>query len=308
MVNSATLPTGSSCQQAVFPYLFITLGDYMTKLSCCAMTDIGKVRENNEDNFYANGRVKKSNNTPFDYYVDYKERKQYLYAVCDGMGGEEFGELASMIAVDILSEYQTTDIKRTIVDYVKKANQLICDESDKNEGVRIGTTFTLLYINNGKAISYNIGDSRVYLFRKNKLTQLSEDHTQAQRLVKIGVIKKEAVSGHRYKHKLTQHLGIRPDELIIEPYISQEISIKQNDLYLLCSDGLSDMVSEEKISEILSIKEVDIKQLANKLVSIALEGGGKDNVTVIVIKINEHDSVWSKYYRGIISRKILGNK
>ena len=158
----------------------------------------------------------------------------------------------------------------------------------------MGTTLALLYINDGKAIAYNIGDSRAYLFRKNKLIQLSEDHTQAQRLVDMGLLKKSAAANHKDKHKLTQHLGIFPDELIIEPYKSQEINIKQNDIFLLCSDGLTDMLSDDDITVILSNKQEGIGTLAKRLISKALEKGGKDNVTIVLSKVDMIEGFWNK--------------
>jgi len=256
----------------------------MSKISCAAITNVGKVRDNNEDNFYVNEYFKMTTSTLSDYYEDNNIRKQYLYDVCDGMGGEELGEVASMIAVKTIARYQKTDIKATVMNYIQEANKLICDEIKKNDCVRIGTTLALLFINAGKAIAYNIGDSRVYLFRKNKLIQLSEDHTQAQRLVDMGLLTKGAAANHKDRHKLTQHLGIFPDELIIEPFVSQEINIEQNDIFLLCSDGLTDMVSDDDIADIFYNKQEGIEPLAKELMSKALEKGGKDNITVVLVK------------------------
>ena len=267
----------------------------MLKISCVAVTNVGNVRDNNEDNFYVNEEYKKSTLSLNEYYEDSNIRKQYLYAVCDGMGGEELGEAASMIAVKTLALYQEADIKSNIINYIQEANKLICDEIEKNDGVRMGTTLALLYINEGKAIAYNIGDSRVYLFRKNKLIQLSEDHTQAQRLVDLGLLKKSAAANHKDKHKLTQHLGIFPNELIIEPYESQEINIKQNDIFLLCSDGLTDMLSDDDIAGILSDKQEGTKALAKKLMEKALQNGGKDNITVVLSKVDMQERFWNKF-------------
>lgn len=261
-------------------------GDYMIKINCAAVTSVGKVRDNNEDNFYVNGNYKKSTTTLSEHYEDNNRRKQYLYAVCDGMGGEELGEVASMIAAKTLAHYQETDIKFTIMDYIQEANKLICNEIINNDGVRIGTTLALLFITAGKAIAYNIGDSRVYLFRDNELMQLSEDHTQVQRLVNMGLLEKDAAANHRDRHKLTQHLGIFPDELILEPHVSHEIDLEQDDIFLLCSDGLTDMVSEDDIADILSDKKEGPESLAKKLISKALENGGKDNVTVVVLTVD----------------------
>ena len=258
----------------------------MPKITCSAATDLGKVRDSNEDNFYVNGKFKEYSETPHERFFDDREREQYLYAVYDGMGGEQYGRLASLIAVKTLVEYQSADFRKAVNDYVKKANKLICDEIEKNNGVRIGTTIAIVHIKDGNAVSCNIGDSRVYLFRNNRLIQLSEDHTQAQRLVKMGIIKKDAARSHKDRHKLTQHLGIFPDEFIIQLHISKDVAVKQSDIFLLCSDGLTDMVSDEIITEILSSAETDTTDLAGKLVKTALENGGKDNITAVVVKIN----------------------
>ena len=263
----------------------------MSIISCSALTVNGNVRDNNEDNYYVNGKIKESTDILTDRFSEDCERGQYLFGVCDGMGGEELGELASLLAVQTLADYQATDIRQTVADYIEKANRIICDEGSKNKSTGIGTTVVLLYIKDGIATTFNIGDSRAYLFRKNELTQLSEDHTQVQRLVKMGLLEKDAAKGHRDRNVLTQHLGIHPDEMIIEAHVSQKIAIEQNDIFLLCSDGLTDMISDEKISGILAVEEINTTALANELIRSALEGGGRDNATVIVVKVNDYDAL-----------------
>ena len=256
----------------------------MFRIECSAITYIGLVRENNEDNYYINGKYKADSSVDTEGFVDKQQRDSYLYAVCDGMGGESFGELASMIAVESLAEYQSTDIKRTIREYIQKANKLICGEIVKNNGIRSGTTLALLYICDNKAISYNIGDSRIYLQRNEDLYLLSEDHTEAQRLVKMGIIKPEEAGSHKSRNKLTQHFGIFPDEMVIEPFVSEEVGLRKNDIFLLCSDGLTDMVSDDDIADILSLEGKDTTDMVKKLASKTQENGSKDNVTIIVIK------------------------
>jgi len=268
----------------------------MIKVSSAGFTDVGKIRENNEDNFYVNGKYKKDNSVisgMFDECEDNSDREQYLYAVCDGIGGEKFGEVASLIAVKTLVKYQSENIKNVVNDYISDANRRICDEIEKNKGVIIGTTLALLYIKEDKAIAYNVGDSRVYLFRKNKLIQLSEDHTQAQRLFKMGMIKQNEIRTHKDKNKLTQHLGIFPNEVAIEAHSSDEIILKKDDIFILCSDGLTDMVTDKKISKILSDKKLSAYSIASKLSQTAIDNGGKDNVTVVAVKIGKSTSLFS---------------
>jgi len=253
-----------------------------------AITHVGLVRHNNEDNYYVNGKFKRDNNVATEGYTDKATRNSYLYAVCDGMGGEDYGELASMIAVAVLAEYQEDDMQEMIWDYVQRTNSIICGEIRKNKGIRIGSTLAMLYIQGNNAISFNIGDSRIYLLRKNgkmsELYLLSEDHTEAQHMVNFGLLTDEEAKTHSSKNKLTQHFGIFPEELTIEPYASQEVKIKKNDIFLLCSDGLTDMVDEDEIRVILSMDNVDSAGIAKKLSAAAQAYGGKDNATVIVVK------------------------
>jgi len=257
----------------------------MLKIESAVITYIGLVRKNNEDNYYINGKYKTDSSIATEGYVDKANRNSYLYAVCDGMGGERYGELASMIAVKTLAPYQTTDISRTIYDYIQNANRLICDEIEKNNGVRSGTTLALLYIRDNKAISYNIGDSRIYFFRDGDLYLMSDDHTEAQRLVRMGVLKEEEAGTHKSRNMLTQHLGIFPDELIIKPYVSEEVKLRKNDILLLCSDGLTDMVCDDNIADILWQSEITTTDIVKKLATATQANGGTDNATIIVVKV-----------------------
>jgi len=257
----------------------------MFRIESSALTYIGLVRRTNEDNYYVNGKHKSNFGIETEGYSDNKVRDSYLYAVCDGMGGENFGELASMIAVMVLKKYQNTDIRRTLKNYIDTANKLICKEMTKNNGARIGTTLALLYLFDNKVISCNIGDSRTYLLRDDDLYLMSEDHTEAQRLVKMGMIRQEEASTHKAKNKLTQHLGIFPDEMVIEPYISEEVQLYRDDILLICSDGLTDMVNDDDIADCLAMPDLDTTDMVKLLASKTQAGGGRDNATMIVIKV-----------------------
>ena len=254
-------------------------------LESSALTHIGLVRTNNEDNYYVNGKCRTNSTLVAEGYSDDMLRDSYLYAVCDGMGGESYGELASMIAVKTLAVYQSTDIRHTIMEYIRRANKYICDELAKFGNIKSGTTLALLFIKGNKAVSYNIGDSRIYLKRKRNLYLLSEDHTEAQHLARMGLLNEDEIPGHESNNKLTQYLGILPDEMIIEPYVSQEIKLKKNDMFMICSDGLTDMVSNDEIADIMAQKDLSSAAIAKELAATAQEHGGKDNTTVIVIKV-----------------------
>lgn len=129
-----------------------------------------------------------------------------------------------------------------------------------------------------------MGDSKVYLIRKGKIIQLSTDHTQAERLIRLGILTQESAIGHSSKHQLHRYFGVSPLEGVLEADISDTVDIEKNDIFLICSDGLTDMIEERKILEILQ-SERQIEQLNTSLVDEALERGGNDNVTSILIKI-----------------------
>ena len=262
----------------------------MTTINSVAVSNAGNVRDNNEDNFFLNGRT--LDTTIKDSIVITDRAESGLFAVCDGMGGEVSGELASAIAVETLKKIYKQSLKQKISFkgmvnlYTEEANARICAEINRNDGQRMGTTFAALYINDRIAYAYNIGDSRVYLYRNNQLKQLSQDHTRIRRLLERGILTEEKAKTHPERHILTQHLGIFPEEMVIEAFSAEPVTVMDGDVFLLCSDGLSDMVSDSEIEAIMN-HEKNPKDIAEKLINEALSNGGKDNVTVIVTKIEE---------------------
>lgn len=246
-----------------------------------AETNVGKVRDNNEDNFFLCGRYKNDPNKDSFGASDCKRDAACLFAVCDGMGGIQLGEIASLTAVKTLAKY-ADDFDLHLDEYIADANRLVCDEAHSRNLRRIGTTLAALSICGETALAYNIGDSRVYLFRDGLLTQLSEDHTQVQALLKYGVITEDEALQHPGKHVLTQHIGIPPGELQIEPYAAEPIALKSGDVFLLCSDGLTDMLTDDEIHGILS-GGGDLDSRKERLIERALGNGGRDNVTVVLV-------------------------
>ena len=255
------------------------------KIESTVITHVGLAKSKNEDNYFINGRCKSDSTVTAEGFVDNKQRDTYLYAIYDGMGGENTGEVASMIAARTLMEYISTDIRYTATDYIQRANKLICDDIIRNEGIRSGATFAMLYLRDKKATAFNIGVSRIYLLRNDDLYLLTEDHTEAQKMINMGMLDEESAKHHSSRNKLTQHLGIFPNELKLEPYISKELKIKKKDIFLVCSDGLSNMVNDDEIRDIMARKDLDTPGIAKELSATAQENGGKDNTSVIVIKI-----------------------
>ena len=269
----------------------------MLTINTIATTHTGNIRQNNEDNFYINGTTlaphTASTTTPID------SSTSGLFAVYDGMGGEAFGEIAASIAANTLGIHQSQilDLQHPFADaienYTTDANTAICNKMSETKGKRIGTTFALLAIKNNTAHIANIGDSRVYLFRNNQLTQLSKDHTQVSQMVAMGILSTKQAKVHPARNRLTQHLGIFPDEMIIEPFIAEPIAVTEGDKFLLCSDGLTDMVCDEDIERILQ-EDIEPTLTVQNLITKALENGGRDNVTIIVAAISKQKSLLSK--------------
>ena len=262
------------------------------KIIAAAATHIGCVRAENEDNYFLNGKIYLAG---MSEPIITDDTKGGIYAVCDGMGGEENGGLASQIAVRVLSEFfeeickSGASFENAITRYAENANAKICEVMKSKNSGRMGTTFALLYICDNFAYMSNIGDSRIYLYkkpfmRKRQFTQISKDHTQAEQLIAMGSITAEEAKTHPSRNKLTQHLGIFPEEMIIEPYIPNPIKIEKGDTFLLCSDGLTDMLTDEEIADILEVAR-DPATAANQMIASALHSGGRDNVTVVLVRV-----------------------
>ncbi len=194
-----------------------------------------------------------------------------VFAVFDGMGGEEKGEVAAQIAAKSFSEQSLKKVKEsTLISYALQANREICDFAKNNQISAMGTTVALLCFIKHKIRLCNVGDSKIFRFSEDGLKQISIDHI--------------SISAFGGKPPLTQNLGIPETELIISPYTTS-LKYKDGDVFLICSDGLSDMVSVEQMEFILrSASEVEA---AKTLVKAALDNGGKDNITVIVIYVKK---------------------
>ena len=270
-----------------------------------ARTHTGRVRSNNEDNFYLQGRYREDVEQGEDEAVCRASDRCFLAAVADGMGGEEQGEKASLMAVRALKPCSFGEISSQAAAAVDEANREICEEIENQGGRRMGSTLVSLYMDEGKAVCCNVGDSRAYLLREGKLSQLSVDHNKAGRMVELGVLTPEQAARHPSRHELTQHLGIFADEMVIEPAVSQTVELEDGDLFLLCSDGLTDMVSMEDLKAVLS-GGVSPQEMAKELVRLALAGGGRDNVTVIVLQIREKEPVWRRLFGRAGSKEAKG--
>lgn len=259
------------------------------QIRAVAVSDVGKRRKNNEDNYYINGKTVRS---ATQASASAELSVQNVFAVFDGMGGEQAGELASQAAADVFCADASALLQSgfsypAVNALVQKANYSVCALARQKQA-RVGTTLALLAFRENNLLIANVGDSRVYRLSNGILTQLSKDHTQAQSLVDSGVLPKEEAEKRPEKHKLTQHLGIFPEEMEIEPY-AVTVPAVQGDRFLLCSDGLTDMLQDGEIRQIL-LENLPIEAVCRRLVQTALDRGGKDNTTVVLCEIISTDS------------------
>lgn len=230
-----------------------------------ARTDVGRVRQGNEDSYLV---------------------QEPLFAVADGMGGHLGGEVASATAVETItagssesSPHDTSALARM----VKSANSAIWEKAKGDPDLRgMGTTCTLALVENGTLHIAHVGDSRAYLLRSEELKQLTEDHTLVSRMVQEGRLAPEEAERHPQRSIITRALGAESDVEV------DEIStpLQEGDRVLLCSDGLTSMIDAGAVHEVLS-RQRDPEAAVEELIEQALQAGGEDNVTVVLIDVVE---------------------
>ncbi len=251
--------------------------------SYAAVCDTGRIRTENQDNLYCNGLYRREDGAPFRRGGVFRDTA--LFAVADGMGGEANGAHAALETVAELDRVDRRGGAEALKAYLLERNEALCREIRRDGGRRMGATFAGLLCADGQAHVVNIGDSRVYLFREGHLEQLSRDHTSIRSMVEMGILTEEAARTHPDRHRLSQHLGIFPEELIIEPY-SVTGQPQAGDRFLLCSDGLTDMMENREMEAVLRGSE-PLRHLTEQLYRTAMERGGKDNFTVILVQADE---------------------
>lgn len=242
----------------------------------------GKVRKNNEDNAYLEG-IYRFDDSEFSWSYVIEKKDSLLAAVFDGMGGCSNGEVASRIAASELCRRKDFALSENLTSYLRETNQRILDLS---KGKKMGTTYAGVSVESDKYCFSNLGDSRGYLYRNGKLRQITKDHNLVQEMYECGILTKDQALSHPNRHVIYQYLGMEDEdgmEVILEPFVSKSIDIESKDICMLCSDGLTDMVSDKVIQAILG-NPGTIEEKAEKLKECALENGGKDNVTVLLIE------------------------
>lgn len=264
--------------------------DLHNTLEIVRLTDVGQRRDHNEDAIAS-------------------DHSMGFVILADGMGGYKAGEVASEIAVlsitaelkEAMQSQRPGQVDtmlgkqaeaRLIYDAVRNANTAIYNVSQTQpQCAGMGTTLVVGLFTNNKLLVGHIGDSRMYRFRSDVLTQITEDHSLLQEQIRSGLITPEQAKYSANKNLVTRAVGIDPEvELELNEY-----DVEVDDIYLLCSDGLTDLVDDDLIQATLNMLSSDLPEAAKKLVDLANENGGKDNISVILVRVNksfEYKHAW----------------
>ena len=242
------------------------------KIGVC--TDAGKVREINQDDYaiYENGCC--------------------LYIVADGMGGHQCGEIASRIAVEAVQDHvkrfmsadlDTTSAMGILYEALSRANKRILDYAGLEPTCNgMGTTLTLLFHCNRLSLIGHVGDSRAYILQGDELIQATEDHSLVAELFRSGELSEEEALNHPQRHVITRALGMG-DNLRADLF---PVDLKHEDRVLLCTDGLTNLVSDEELQAHLR-EPIPEQEIVRKLVHLANERGGHDNITVLLVRVQQ---------------------
>jgi protein phosphatase len=227
------------------------------------ITDTGRKRRRNEDAYVC---------------------EPPLFAIADGMGGAQAGEVASKLAAAALREDVPPSLagEERIFRLIQEANRRVYDRSSSDPATSgMGTTMTVALVENGSVAFGHVGDSRAYLIRDGRMEQLTEDHSLVNELMKSGKLSPEEAESHPQKAVITRAVGTDPD-VDVDTFT---VPVQTGDLFLLCSDGLTDVVSEDAILGVVERTRMDIERALRTLVKEANRRGGEDNITVVAFEI-----------------------
>ncbi len=268
------------------------------RLTGTAGSDVGLVRKKNEDSFC------------FDNSLG-------LFLVADGMGGHVAGEVASSLVANTIKDYikyfvdkpsdspdrynfsdeDQSPLANTVLQAIHLANQVVFSAAQKDKKLyNMGSTVVLIMAEEDDLLVAHVGDSRAYSFRGGELSRLTLDHKLAEDPQFKGLINYDSTTVSKLGHTVTRAMGIK-DEVMPD---LDRVLLEEDDIYLLCSDGLTDMVSEEMMAQVLSLDE-ELDKKAKHLIDLALAGGGRDNVTVALAQSQSQTK--KKGLRGLFKRK-----
>jgi protein phosphatase len=268
-------------------------------VSSFGATDRGRVRPTNEDHFVIADLVKAmqvrqtSLEEPRDRFA---EQRGHLFLVADGMGGHRAGEHASALAVTLIEQFALNtfrwfmpltaadaDVVTGFQEAVEQADATIVEAATRHAELRgMGTTLTLAYHYGGELLVIHVGDSRAYLLRDATLRQLTQDHTIVAEMVRRGELDTADARRHRLRHIITNVVGGPQPGVHADAH---SLELRVDDELLLCSDGLTEMLSHDEITQVLR-SEPHVEAACTRLISLANERGGKDNITAIVARFS----------------------
>ena len=245
-------------------------------MQCWGVTDPGCVRSQNQDT----------------YLIEQLDRNTVLCVVCDGMGGAKSGNVASTLAAEVFVEevrqtwipgMKPDDAEQMLRSAVKLANFTVYDQAQQLEEFSgMGTTLTFLWEAEKCVHLCHVGDSRAYLLRDGEFKQITDDHSLVAELLRNNMISPDAARTHPYRNVITRAVGV-------DPVVTADLfthDTQEDDLWLICSDGLTNMVPDETLASVL--KEADSDETAaDELLALALEKGGTDNITFVLCRITE---------------------
>lgn len=246
-----------------------------------ARSHAGKVRDGNEDNLFVNGAFMPLHARNRPVSIDGVAEEPCVFAVCDGMGGEDYGEIASHIAVETMGRFQERfclsaegQLEKTVREYVREADRAIREAA--GPGKNAGTTLALSVFANRSVHCFNMGDSRIYAMKNGVLRQVTKDHTWMAEKMELTRPLTDEVIRENF-HKITRCIGIGPESNVdVYPPFGGKCRL------FICSDGMTDMVSNAELEEVLA-RDRSASHAADRLLSLVLDKGGYDNVTLIVI-------------------------
>ncbi len=241
------------------------------QLDAHGLSHVGHVRDHNEDSFHVGER---------------------LFVVADGVGGHAAGEVASALAVETLKQLEEASpdtpesVRKALRESIADANTAVLDDAAAHpERAGMGTTLTALVVVGEQAVLGHCGDSRAYRLRDDVLEQMSTDHTAVQEAVEEGILTPEQAHTHPARHTLTRAIGLDAEP---EIDVSQAHELRQGDRWLLCSDGLTEVVHDDALALALGGAN-DPERTAQQLVDAALAGGGPDNITVVLMTVRPRE-------------------
>ena len=260
-------------------------------VECCALTDVGRIRSQNEDSVAIRSEIG-------------------VAVLADGMGGYQAGEVASQLATEttistLVSELARIDPVTTksdslltdlFVQAIQEANREIFDTATRQPELKgMGTTLVATLFHGEKLLVAHVGDSRAYRLRAGMLDQITKDHSEVQMQVDVGLLTPQEARHAPNKNLITRALGIQ-ESVAVEIH---GFPVRPDDLYLLCSDGLTDMLEDRTILEIVDAPELSLSHIAQTLIELANQAGGLDNISVVVIRVMQDKTESGGFFRSM---------